>query len=150
MPSQVVIDGNSLTLEDVAAVATTASRVSLSPAARDRAAEISRLRDVRVTGNGRLASIRAGRGLSRMRAAQSADPSASAGVQLRRRSATEVEITWSDADWSGALIRDPVTGSLLAVGRGGRALVMTRHDELELVLSDAVQSVQIRGRVASP
>ena len=114
------------------------------------AAEISRLREVRVTGGGRAASRRPALGLARMRAAQSQDPGDRAGVQLRRRSATEVEALWSDADWPGALIRDPMTGSLLAFGRGGRAIVVTRHNELDLVLSDGVQSVQIRGRVGFP
>ena len=51
MPSQVVIDGNSLTLEDVAAVATAASRVSLSPMARDRAADSRRHVDALVERN---------------------------------------------------------------------------------------------------
>jgi histidine ammonia-lyase len=39
MTTPVVLDGNSLTLDDVLAVASGASKVSLAPAARDRAAE---------------------------------------------------------------------------------------------------------------
>jgi len=51
MPSQVVIDGNSLTLEDVAAVAIKAGRVALAPAARERAAESRRHVDALVARN---------------------------------------------------------------------------------------------------
>ncbi|HYC50450.1 MAG TPA: histidine ammonia-lyase [Gemmatimonadaceae bacterium] len=51
MSSQVVIDGNSLTLSDVAAVATNAVRVSLAPAARDRAMESRRHVDALVARN---------------------------------------------------------------------------------------------------
>ena len=51
MSSQVVIDGNSLTLDAVAEVATSASRVSLSPVARERAAESRRHVDALVARN---------------------------------------------------------------------------------------------------
>src|SRR5438046_9466942 len=67
MPTEVVIDGNSLTLDDVIAVARNGANVSLAPAARERARSSRRIVDTLVskkavaygvtTGFGKLSDI---------------------------------------------------------------------------------------------
>ena len=112
--------------------------------------DVARLARVDLVSGGRRQSVRSGGGVSRLRLTAGADAAASAGVTLGAVSAAELEIAWDARQWPAILVRDPRTGALLAIGRGGRARVATRLRGVELVLSDGVRSATIRATRASP
>ena len=49
-------------------------------------------------------------------------------------------ITWDTLAAPIVMVRDPASGQVLSIGRGGRVAVETRGTELELVLSNGVAS----------
>ena len=58
-----------------------------------------------------------------------------------------VRLRWNADAFPMALVRDPATGQVLSFARDGAAEVVSAHGELEIVLSDRVQSVGQRVRV---
>ena len=62
-------------------------------------------------------------------------------------SAGRVRLRWDAASYPMALVRDVTTGQVLSFARGGNAEVVSGQSELEVVLSDRVQSVTQRIRV---
>ncbi|HEX6924526.1 MAG TPA: hypothetical protein VF167_03825 [Longimicrobiaceae bacterium] len=99
-----------------------------------------RLATLRVTGEGRSASVSANPvepSESRLRVPDARPP-------LRRVDAETVELSW-DADRNPmVMVRDPATGEVLAFARGGRARVSSRAAELELSYSDGLRSATQR------
>jgi hypothetical protein len=51
----------------------------------------------------------------------------------------EVRLRWDDARYPAALVRDAVTGEVLAIGRGGEVRLVARG-QLEILVSDGVRS----------
>ena len=101
----------------------------------------------------RLASVRlAGPGGT---AAQNRAP---AQLQVRplresivmRREGPGVVLQWNASLHPTIMVRDPDTGRVLAFARGGSARVWTSQSELDLVLSDGVQSQRLRKAISLP
>lgn len=61
-----------------------------------------------------------------------------------RRVADHYRLDWDAASFPAALVRDPETGRVLSIVRGGRASVPGRLDRVDLVLSDGVRSRTLR------
>jgi hypothetical protein len=91
---------------------------------------------LRLSSMGRRAELATDPGMT---PAQLADAFAPA---VERLSSTRVRVSWRDAPGRGVLIRDPATGEILALGRGGRAVVRMRGARVDLTLSDGVRSGQ--------
>ena len=53
-------------------------------------------------------------------------------------------VEWDAAAHAMAMVRDPVTGHVLAFARGGRAEIVTDRDDLEVQLSAGVGGRQVR------
>jgi hypothetical protein len=60
------------------------------------------------------------------------------------RHPTGVTLTWNAAAHPMIMVRDPDTGEVLSLLRGGRGSVLTRKNAVELNLSDGVQSHRMR------
>jgi len=74
----------------------------------------------------------------------------SAAVNAVEASATvsgRVDVRWGGQTARMALIRDRQTGQVLSFARGSSAQVRARSTDLEVVLSDGVQSVRRQVRV---
>jgi hypothetical protein len=75
-------------------------------------------------------------------------PAAAAAPVAEAASAGRVRVRWDAASYPMALVRDAASGQILSFARGGDALVAASGpSELEIVLSDRVQSVSQRVRV---
>jgi hypothetical protein len=61
-----------------------------------------------------------------------------------------VELEWNPADSPMILVRDPETGEVLSFARGGKALVGTAKGEIDLEVSDGVQSHRLRKAINRP
>lgn len=101
-------------------------------------AALDRLESLRVVGPGgeaeRTASSPSGpRGAER----------APANVEASRMG-DHYRIDWDAAGFPAALVRDPETGRVLSIARGGHAFVPGQLDRVELVLSDGVGSRTLR------
>jgi hypothetical protein len=59
---------------------------------------------------------------------------------VARREAGGVVLEWNAGQHPMVLVRDPVTGEILSFAREGRARISTTRSELDLVMSDRVQS----------
>lgn len=89
-----------------------------------------------------LVSLRlVGRGGQFVRAMTAAAPQAVAALQGNRAA-----ITWDTSAAPVVMVRDPVSGQVLSIGRGGRVEVETGAAELELLLSNGVASTVQRLR----
>ena len=60
-----------------------------------------------------------------------------------------VSVQWDATEHPMAMVRDPVTGHVLAFARGGRAEVLTNRDDLEVQLSAGVGGRPVRVGVQS-
>lgn len=65
-----------------------------------------------------------------------------ARIQARRAGSGRVRVTWNEAVAPVAVVRNPVTGRILSLARGGEAVVQTGAAELELELAGGVDSVR--------
>jgi len=96
----------------------------------------------------RLARLRlVGPGVRAERRSAGAEPARSAPATLRRRSGTEVRLEWDASRRPMALVRDPATGEVISIARGGGAALRTRAPELEVLLSDGVRTTRSTHRV---
>ncbi|MGH7510980.1 MAG: hypothetical protein ACREMZ_16165 [Gemmatimonadales bacterium] len=64
----------------------------------------------------------------------------SAGVQLGRLAGERVRLRWDAGAHPMVMVRDPDTGEVLSLARGGDVQLQTSKTTLELVLSDGVKS----------
>jgi hypothetical protein len=103
--------------------------VPLAPA---RAARLSRLR-------------LAGQGREVVR--QSVPGPTTDSLEVRRAGGNWVSVRWNATTHSVVMLRDPETGRVLSLARGGEARILTSKTELDVVLSDGVRSKQRRVRV---
>jgi hypothetical protein len=101
------------------------------------------------TAAGRLNSIRlSGSGNSvLLSAAAAATVNPSRGAEVRRRPGGRVALNWDAAANPMVMVRDPESGQVLAFVRGGDAEVFTSKAEVDLVLSNGVNSRVKRVRV---
>jgi hypothetical protein len=111
-------------------------------------ADVDRLTRLELSGEGRRARQDARGSSRRLRLLAPGAAADAAGVTVTARSPTLVDLTWDAADWPSLLIRDPATRAVLAIGRDGRASVVTRARVLELVMSDGVRSVAVQQAIA--
>lgn len=63
---------------------------------------------------------------------------------LARREGENVSLRWNAAIYPMIMVRDPDTGQVLSFARGGEALVRTSKPDLDLEVSDGVQSQRVR------
>jgi hypothetical protein len=92
----------------------------------------------------RLVSLRlVGRGQQFVRAMaagpQGVAPAAAQGV-VQLWQGNRATITWDTAAAPIVMVRDPASGQILSIGRGGRVEVETRGTDLDLLLSNGVAS----------
>lgn len=100
-------------------------------------ARAARLADLRLTGPGGMASAAS---LSTARLRTGAAPDS----VVARRDAGGVALQWNAASHPMIMVRDPDTGEVLSLARGGKAWVWTTKGSLDLVASDGVQSKEKR------
>ena len=72
----------------------------------------------------------------------------SAAPVLARRMGNAASISWNAQRYPLAVVRDPKTGEILSLARGGTANVETAASDLELTLSDGVQSTVMQTHIA--
>lgn len=65
-----------------------------------------------------------------------------------RRAGNDASITWNAQRYPLAVVRDAKTGEILSLARGGTANVETAANDLELTLSDGVESTVMQSHVA--
>jgi hypothetical protein len=70
-------------------------------------------------------------------------------VRTTRVAPGRVALEWDAVAQPMAMVRDPVSGQVLAFARGGRAEVVTDRDDLEVQLSTGVTSRPVRVGVGS-
>jgi hypothetical protein len=73
---------------------------------------------------------------------------ASVQPALARRNGNGASISWNAQRYPLAVVRDSKTGEILSLARGGTANVETSASDLELTLSDGVQSTIMRTHIA--
>jgi len=83
-----------------------------------------------------------------LRATSSQQPLTSAPPAIARRMGTGASITWNAQRYPLAVVRDAKTGQILSLARGGAANVETEASDLELTLSDGVQSTVMQSHLA--
>ena len=110
-----------------------------------RLMQMDRLASVRLTANGRQATVtRAGGPVdTRLRPAA---PRFSVAAPGRGRAS----VSWEPSRHPLAVVRDPRTGEILSFARGGATQVRTDAPELELLFSDGVRTTAQRVRVRQP
>jgi peptidase M66-like protein len=67
---------------------------------------------------------------------------------LARRIGSSASISWNAQRYPLAVVRNPKTGEILSLARGGAANIETAASDLELTLSDGVQSTVVQTHVA--
>jgi hypothetical protein len=100
--------------------------------------------------SGRLTSLHL-RGQGREAVRTSAAPPGGAlpdGVDVRGRGRGRVGLRWNAGAHPLVVVRDPDTGEVLSLARGGAAELSTSKGQVDLVLSDGVKSKVRRVRVA--
>ncbi len=75
-------------------------------------------------------------------------PFAEPQLAVARRSGAAASITWNAQRYPLAVVRDARTGEILSLSRSGAAQVETTASDLELTLSDGVQSHVLTSHVA--
>jgi hypothetical protein len=73
---------------------------------------------------------------------------ADAQPAVARRVGGGASITWNAQRYPLAVVRDAKTGEILSFARGGAAMIETLASDLELTLSDGVQSTVMQSHVA--
>ena len=107
-------------------------------------ASIANLAEVELVGHGRRAGRRSAASTQRLRLLAPDAAADEARVTVTQRTASDIELVWDAAQWPSMLVRDPVTKTLLAIGRGGRAIAATPARSVELLLSDGARSVVVQ------
>ena len=69
---------------------------------------------------------------------------------VARREGQTVALRWNASAHPTVMVRDPDTGEVLSFARGGSARVWTTKSEVDLVLSDGVQSQRLRKAISRP
>jgi len=69
---------------------------------------------------------------------------ADAAVAGRRIDPATVEVRWDPSRSAAAMVRDPETDRVLAIGTSGVITVATTRGELDVVLTDGVRSIVTR------
>ncbi len=92
-------------------------------------AHYAALRALRVTENGQVL-------VRRDTIASLAQPQISA----IREAEDKVHLTWNSTAYPEAMVRNPATGSVLAIAREGSIVISTQATKLEVILSDGVKS----------
>jgi hypothetical protein len=105
-------------------------------------ATASGLRSIRLAGPA-AGPAEVSRSMASLRAGPVAAPSASV-------TGRGVAVRWEAGTHPMALVRDAATGEVLSFGRGGEVVVNPRGAELDLTLSDGVQSRSARIRAGGP
>lgn len=104
---------------------------------------IERLTAIRLSGGGRSVTARAS-----PLAFERSNPGGVPGeIRIVSRTADTLEARWDGRQWPLAVLRDPVSGDVLGLGRGGTARVATGSTDVEVILSDGVRSVAQRVNV---
>jgi hypothetical protein len=106
-------------------------------------ARAARLSNLRVRGPGGEATATSRMQTAQLRAGARPDSVAA------RREAESVTLEWNADAHPMIMVRDPDTGEVLSFARGGNARVWTTKGELDLVLSDQVQSHTARVKVTA-
>jgi hypothetical protein len=109
-----------------------------------QSAQASRLTDLRLSGPS--AAVAAS---SRIAAQVQTDARSSTAMTARRDGAG-VLLQWNAAAQPMIMVRDAQSGDVLSFARGGSARLSTSKRQLELVVSDGVQSHPVRISVAGP
>jgi hypothetical protein len=99
-------------------------------------AHASRLASVRLVGPGGAAANSRAPAQLRMAAVQESI--------VARREGQSVALQWDASVYPTIMVRDPDTGEVLGFARGGRGRVWTSKGEVDLELSDGVQSHRLR------
>jgi hypothetical protein len=107
-------------------------------------ARASRLASLHLSGGGRPAVLAAVTGVT---GAQPTIPPETT-VELRRAGAGHVGLRWDARAHPMIMVRDPETGEVLSLARGGDAQLSTLKGHLDLVISDGVKSRVKRVAVA--
>jgi hypothetical protein len=109
-----------------------------------RADQAARLTDLRLSGpSGMAASTRAS-------ASQVQGEAAKAVATTARRQGGGVILRWNPATQPMIMVRDAVSGEVLSFARGGTARLSTNAGQLDLLVSDGVQSHPMRLSVGGP
>lgn len=66
----------------------------------------------------------------------------------QRAGPESIRVRWTDPDIQGVMVRNRRTGEILTFARNGEGLVSSTSSDIELTVSDGVQSVRTRTRVA--
>jgi hypothetical protein len=107
------------------------------PLSSDRAA---RLASIQVAGPGRRAVVQM--------TATSGQPGLQADqVEARRVQGGRVRLRWSTLVHPMVMVRDPETGEVLSLARGGEVELPTSKGQLDLLMSNGVRSRLLRTRV---
>lgn len=101
-------------------------------------AQAAALAEIRVSGDGRSASRTAARG---PRFSRIAGDRPAVGA---RKSGRYTRVEWDATQYPAVIVRNPATGGILSFASGGRADVLTNAGELELTMSNGVQSRKLR------
>ncbi|HEX3233153.1 MAG TPA: hypothetical protein VHR41_03075 [Gemmatimonadales bacterium] len=99
---------------------------------------VTRIASLRMAGEGRAAQTR--RSYSMTRQMRSAPVS----LEARRSAPGRVALRWDASRHPMVMVRDAKTGEVLSLARGGATEVFTDKSDLDLVLSNSVQSRQLR------
>jgi hypothetical protein len=103
---------------------------------------------------GRLGSLRltapGGQMAAQSRAAVQLQKIGAADSIVVQRDAGAVALKWNSAAHPMVMVRDPDTGEVLSFARGGNARVWTAKGEVDLQVSDGVQSYRLRRAISRP
>jgi hypothetical protein len=98
------------------------------------------LQTIRLRGNGRSAEIRG---------APSTEPGTD-GATADAEGTGRARVRWNAARHPLVVVREPSSGQIISIARGGEAVVHTSSGELELLISSGARSsakrVKVRGR----
>lgn len=99
----------------------------------------------------RLEVMGKGRSVERVsRQPASAAAAAARGLDVAAEATTRARLRWNASAFPMVMVRDPDTGHILSLARGGDMRIDTSRPELEIVVSDGVKSqgarVRVRGR----
>jgi hypothetical protein len=75
------------------------------------------------------------------------EAAADSQLTMERPSGDALRVRWDAGHFPLVQLRDPHTGTVLAVGRDGELLFPGGHVELEVMLSDGVRSAVTRARI---
>lgn len=103
-------------------------------------AQAARLESMRIAAPGGTAAISPSLGRRR--------PAAVSDSIIARREAGTVALEWNPAAHPMIMVRDPDSGEVLSFGRGGKARVTTSKAEVDLEVSNGLQSYRVRRAIS--